>query len=65
MGKPVWIYFDWEQPGIAIRKNKGLAIGNGFIFSLIFAIPFIGGMMAAVVAPVAACIAVIELESRK
>lgn len=47
-----------------VRKNKGLAIGNGFIFSLIFMIPFIGGMLAAVVAPVAACIAVIELENK-
>lgn len=48
-----------------VRKNKGLAIGNGFVFALIFAIPYIGGMMAAVFAPVAACIAVIELESKK
>lgn len=47
-----------------VRKNKGLAIGNGFIFSLVFAIPFIGGMIAAVIAPVAACIAVMDLESR-
>ncbi len=45
-----------------VRKNKGLAIGNGFIFSLLFAIPFIGGMIAAVLAPVAACIAVLEIE---
>ena len=48
-----------------VRKNKGLSIGNGFVFSLIFAIPLIGGMLAAVVAPAAACIAVLELESRK
>lgn len=48
-----------------VRNNKGLAIGNGFIFSLIFAIPFIGGVIAAVVSPVAACIAVIELENKK
>jgi len=47
-----------------VRKNKGLAIGNGFIFSLVFAIPFLGGMIAAVIAPVAACIAVMDLESR-
>lgn len=48
-----------------VRKNKGLSIGNGFVFSLIFAIPIIGGMLVAVLAPVAACIAVMELESRK
>lgn len=48
-----------------VRKNKGLAIGNGFIFSLVFAIPFIGGMIAAVIAPVAACIAVLEIDKRE
>ncbi len=47
-----------------VRKNKGLAIGNGFIFSLIFMIPFIGGMLAAVIAPIAACIAMIESENK-
>lgn len=45
-----------------IRKNKGLAIGNGFVFSLFFAIPFIGGMASAILAPVAATIAVLETE---
>ncbi len=48
-----------------VRKHKGLAIGNGFIFSLLFSIPFIGGMIATVVAPVAACIAVMDIESRE
>ena len=45
-----------------IRKNKGLAIGNGFIFSLLFAVPFAGGMVSAILAPVAATIAVFETE---
>lgn len=43
-----------------IRKNRGLAIGNGFVFSLLFAVPFIGGMVSAIIAPVAATIAVLE-----
>jgi CysZ protein len=47
-----------------IRSNKGLAIGNGFIFSLLFSLPIFGGMIASVVAPVAATIAVIELEKK-
>lgn len=47
-----------------VRKNKGLSIGNGFVFSLFFTIPLIGGMLAAVLSPVAACIAVLEIESR-
>lgn len=47
-----------------VRKHKGLAIGNGFIFSLIFAIPFVGAIIAAVIAPVAACLAVLEIDNR-
>lgn len=45
-----------------IRKNKGLAIGNGFLFSILFNLPFIGTIIAPVLAPVAATIAVVELE---
>lgn len=48
-----------------VRKNKGLAIGNGFIFSLLFAIPFFGTLLAPVLAPVAASISVVELEKLK
>lgn len=48
-----------------VRKNKGLAIGNGFIFALLFAIPFVGAMLAAVLAPIAACAAVLDIENRK
>jgi len=48
-----------------IRKNKGLAIGNGFVFSLLFAVPFVGGMVSAILAPVAATIAVFETEKNK
>jgi hypothetical protein len=32
------------------------------MFSLLFAIPFVGGMLAAVFAPVAACAAILEME---
>src|ERR1043165_675162 len=44
-----------------VRSHKGLAIGNGFLFAVIFTIPLIGGMLAAVAAPVAACAAVLEM----
>lgn len=47
-----------------IRANKGLAIGNGFIFSLLFSIPVIGGALSSIIAPVAATIAVLELEKK-
>lgn len=53
-----------SQSTAYVRKHKGLAIGNGFVFSLIFAIPLVGAILAAVIAPVAACIAVMDLESR-
>lgn len=45
-----------------VRANKGLAIGNGFIFTLLFAIPFIGIIVSTVLSPMAACIAVLEKE---
>lgn len=48
-----------------MRKNKGLIIGNGFVFSLLFALPFIGGMISAILAPVAATIAVLETNNIK
>jgi len=48
-----------------IRNNKGLAIGNGFIFSLIFAIPYAGGMLVSVLAPVAGTMALLEIEKKQ
>lgn len=45
-----------------VRKNKGMAMGNGFMFTLIFAIPYVGGVFASVLAPIAACISVLETE---
>jgi CysZ protein len=47
-----------------VRARKGLAIGNGFLFSLLFSIPLLGGMLAAVLSPVAACAALLELENK-
>jgi CysZ protein len=47
-----------------VRANKGIAIGNGFIFCLLFAIPIIGAVLVALFAPVAACIAMIEAEGK-
>ena len=43
-----------------MRKNKGIAIANGFVFSLIFNLPIIGVIIASVLSPIAGCIAVIE-----
>lgn len=45
-----------------MRNNKGLAIGNGFVFSLLFNIPIIGVIIASVLSPVAGCVAVVEME---
>jgi CysZ protein len=45
-----------------VRSHKALAITNGFVFSLLFAIPFIGIVVSTVLAPVAACIAILESE---
>ena len=46
-----------------MRANKGLAVGNWLIFSLLFNIPFIGVIVASVLSPVAACCAAIEEEN--
>lgn len=48
-----------------IRAHKGIAIGNGMIFSLFFLVPFIGKFVAPVIAPlwsvVAATLAIHEM----
>lgn len=41
-----------------IRKNKGIAIGNGAMFSLIFLVPLLGMIVAPIVGVVAATLAV-------
>jgi CysZ protein len=48
-----------------IRKNKGLAIGNGFIFAAVFAIPFIGVVIAPVLSVIAATIVSVEAQKNK
>jgi CysZ protein len=47
-----------------VRSNKGMVIGNGFVFSLLFNIPIVGLILSTVISPVAACIAVLEAESQ-
>jgi CysZ protein len=42
------------------RKHKGIAIGNGFIFSMILLVPFIGVVIAPILSVVAATLAVLE-----
>ncbi len=46
-----------------MRAHKGIAIGNGFVFSVLFNIPFIGVVTATVLSPVAGCLAVLEKEN--
>jgi CysZ protein len=45
-----------------VRSRRTLAATNGFVFAMIFAIPFVGVLAAPVLAPVAACIAMLKLE---
>ena len=47
-----------------VRKNKGIAIGNGFIFTLLFAIPYIGIVLSTILSPIAACVSVLEKENK-
>lgn len=45
-----------------VKAHKGLAIGNGFILVLLFTIPFLGVFLAAIMGPVAATVAVVNME---
>jgi CysZ protein len=47
----------------AIRSMKGLAIGNGAVFNLIYLIPFIGVTISTITCTVAAVIAIHEREN--
>jgi CysZ protein len=47
------------------RKHKGIAIGNGFIFSMILLLPFIGVIIAPVLSVVAATLAVLEVKQEE
>lgn len=51
-----------------MRNNKGLAIGNGFVFSLVLLIPYIGVMLAgfiSIISVVAATLAASEVVDRE
>jgi CysZ protein len=41
-----------------VKANRGMAIGNGFVFYLLFLIPFVGIVIGAPLSAMAACIAV-------
>jgi CysZ protein len=43
-----------------VKKNKGLAIGNGCIFAILFAIPFAGVIIAPILSVIAATIVSVE-----
>jgi CysZ protein len=47
-----------------IRDNKGLAVGNGLVFNLLFKVPFIGPTIATVTCTVAATIAIHEKDNK-
>lgn len=48
-----------------IRRNKGLAIGNGFIFALIFAIPYAGIIFAPILGVIAATVVSVEAHQKQ
>lgn len=47
------------------RRHKGIAIGNGFIFSMILLVPFLGICVAPILSVVAATLAVIETDKEE
>ena len=48
-----------------IRRHKGMAIGIGGVFSLIFMVPFIGGIIAPVLSGVAGTLGYLKLEEHQ
>ena len=53
-------HLNYSESKKFIKKNKGIAIGNGAVFTLMLLIPFIGIMLTLPVATVAATINVVE-----
>lgn len=51
-----------SQSIVYVKQHKGLAVGNGFVFCLLFALPYIGVIFAAMLGPVSASIALLEAE---
>lgn len=51
-----------SQSIVYVQSHKGLAIGNGFVLLLLFAIPYVGVFLAATLGPLAATVAVIKVE---
>jgi CysZ protein len=55
-----------SQGAVFTRKRKGIAVGNGMIFSLMLIIPFLGMIVAPVLSSVAGTLATLEaLEEKK
>jgi len=53
-------HLNYSESKKFIKKNKGIAIGNGAVFTLMLLIPFIGIMLTLPIATVAATINVVE-----
>lgn len=53
-------YFNYTKSKQFVKKNKGIAIGNGAVFTVMLLIPFVGIMITLPIATIAATIDVIE-----
>lgn len=53
-------YFTYKQSKKFVQKNKGLAVGNGAVFTVMLLIPFVGVMITLPIAAVAATINTVE-----
>lgn len=45
-----------------VKRHKGLAVGNGIVLLVLFAIPYIGVFLASVLGPISSTVAVLEVE---
>jgi len=53
-------HLDYKESKLFIKKNKGLAIGNGAIFTAMLLIPFVGIMLTLPISTVASTIDTVE-----
>ena len=54
-------YFSYQKSILFVKKNRGVAIGNGLVFMLFLLIPFIGVILVLPFSVTAATIATVKL----
>jgi len=54
-------YLNYKESKAFVKKNKGIAVGNGLLFTLLLFIPLVGIMLTLPIATVASTISTVKL----